>query len=310
RGPEPAAGLLAIGAVLFDRPEFKTLAGKYQEAAYWLLGPEGRAQFDMVSSASEDAPLRSHAFPDSGYYLLQCGQRKSADHISVFFDCGELGFQSIAAHGHADALSFTLRAFGQDILVDPGTYDYFRYPEWRTYFRTTRAHNTVVIDNRDQSEMLGPFLWGRRAKARCLTWEPGPCGGQVVGEHDGYTNLNDPVVHRRTLNLDGQARVLTIIDDIVAHGPHRVQIFFHFATDCNVAAVGANRLAINTDDGTVVFMIDARLTIELLKGNEQPIAGWVSHRYHHKEPAITVIASGECLGSVQFTCSMIIGETS
>ena len=91
----------------------------------------------------------------------------------MVFDCGELGFKAIAAHGHADALSFTLRAFGSDVFVDPGTYDYFSYSAWRAYFRSTSAHNTLAVDGRDQSVMLGPFLWGARAQARCIAWEPG-----------------------------------------------------------------------------------------------------------------------------------------
>lgn len=55
----------------------------------------------------------------------------------MVFDCGLLGMEPLAGHGHADALSFALRAFGSDVLVDPGTYDYFSYPTWREYFRST-----------------------------------------------------------------------------------------------------------------------------------------------------------------------------
>jgi hypothetical protein len=50
------------------------------------------------------------------------------------------------------------------VIVDPGTYCYHREPRWRNHFRSTAAHNTVVLDGADQSEMLGPFMWGRRAR--------------------------------------------------------------------------------------------------------------------------------------------------
>lgn len=308
-GPEGPAGLLAVGAVLAQRPDFKAWAGGFREAAYWLLGPTSRARFDAIFSATQIMPLCSRAFADSGHYLLQCGLPGADDRISVFFDCGELGFQSIAAHGHADALSFTLRAFGQDIFVDPGTYDYFRYPEWRAYFRSTRAHNTIVIDDCDQSEMLGPFLWGCRAQARCLAWEPWDAGGRVVGEHSGYTRLSDPVVHRRALELDAEVRTLTVCDEIVARDDHQVQLFFHVAENCDVARVDAHRLVIAAQGGTVVLVIDSRLTVELLTSTETPIAGWVSRRYHQRQPTTTVMASGRCHGSVQFTSSIIVGET-
>ncbi|MBM4258475.1 MAG: hypothetical protein FJ147_21580 [Deltaproteobacteria bacterium] len=143
--------------------------------------------------------------------------------LSLLFDCGNLGSQSIAAHGHADALSFTLRAFGQHIFVDPGTYDYFRYPDWRDYFRSTCAHNTLMVDARDQSEMLGPFLWGRRAEARCVSWEPRPNGGRVIGEHDGYAQLADPVIHRRCVDFDGELKTLTVTDSLSACESYNVK---------------------------------------------------------------------------------------
>jgi len=106
-------------------------------------------------------------------------------------DCGELGLGAIAAHGHADALSLALRAFGTDVLVDPGTYDYFTHRAWRDHFRSTRA-TTRSRWTAGQSEMLGLFLWGARARARCLRFEPAPGGGELVVEHDGYARLADP----------------------------------------------------------------------------------------------------------------------
>src|SRR6185436_14954164 len=158
------------------------------------------------------------AFDDSGYYLLQWGRRQSRDRVSVVFDCGELGFGAIAAHGHADALSVAVRAGGVDLLVDPGTYDYFSFPAWRQYFRSTRAHNTITVDGHDQSELLGSFQWGRRASARRLDWRPRPGGGAVAGEHDGYRRLPSPVTCRRSLDLDRPSRMLTITDEIESEG--------------------------------------------------------------------------------------------
>ncbi len=69
------------------------------------------------------------------------------------------GFLSIAAHAHADALSVELRYGGVDIFADPGTYCYHGEPEWRSYFRSTIAHNTVEVDGQNQSADGGAFLW-------------------------------------------------------------------------------------------------------------------------------------------------------
>ena len=75
------------------------------------------------------------------------------------FDHGPHGFLSTAAHAHADALSVEVREGGQEILTDPGTYCYHGESDWRDYFRSTIAHNTLEVGGRDQAVHAGPFLW-------------------------------------------------------------------------------------------------------------------------------------------------------
>lgn len=298
--------LLCIGAVLFGRQDFRAWAGTYREPAHWLLRGASRERFNAIPGRQTKQPLQSRAFSDSGYYLLQSGDANSHNRISVLFDCGELGLGSIAAHGHADALSFSLRAFGVDVLVDPGTYDYFTYPVWRNYLRSTRAHNCVVVDDVDQSEMLGPFLWGTRANAHCLRWEPQSQGGSVSGEHDGYTRLADPVIHRRTLELDSASGTLTIRDEIDARGSHAIAVYFHFSEFCTVLSTRNSGYEIAVGDGHVVLEMDPALSHETLTGSEAPIAGWVSRGYHHKTPATTIIGRTASHGKMTLVCRVKI----
>ena len=303
-----SSALLSIGAVLFERSDFKAWSADYAEPARWLLGRSSREQFCVIDSANFEPSHESVDFSDSGYYLLQCGSRGSPDRVSVLFDCGELGFKSTAAHGHADALSFTLRAFGIDIFVDPGTYDYFSFPEWRDYFRSTRAHNTVEVDGVDQSVMLGPFMWGRRAQARCVKWEPREEGGKVVGEHNGYMRISDPVMHRRTLELDPKARIFTIHDKIMARKSHKIKIYFHLSEACVPANIKDNRCEITVAGKTVTLEIDPQLFVGTLTGSQKPIGGWVSRGYHCKEPATTIIGYNTNCGNVSFVCRIAIGK--
>lgn len=291
RDPRDAREWFSLGAALFDRPDFKARAGGYSEPAEWLLGEPGRQSFEALIEPP-DKTIVSRAFDSSGYYLLQNGKLDSPDRVSVVFDCGPLGMKPLAGHGHADALSFTLRAFGMDVLVDPGTYDYFSYPKWREYFRSTRAHNTVVIDGMDQSEMLGLFLWGRRAESICVSWQSTDIGGKVIGEHDGYTHLKDPVIHKRMLDLEG--RELIVRDDIVAHKKHEIQIFFHFAEHCVVRPAGKNTYLVDVGPGMIAIELDPSLQIELFSGSEDPICGWVSRGYHQKKAGTTLV--GRCTG--------------
>jgi hypothetical protein len=259
-------------------------------------------------TASENRKCSSIALNQSGYYLLQHGDLNSPERISVVFDCGPLGMGSLAGHGHADALSFTLRAFGRDVLVDPGTYDYFSYPQWREYFRGTRAHNTIVVDGRNQSEMLGLFLWGKKTQAKCLNWEPSDTGGRVIGEHDGYSTLSDPVIHRRTLELDGCRRELTICDDIIARKEHNITIFFHFAEHCILNPTEQNNYWVDVGPGSIEIELDSLLQVESFAGSTNPISGWVSRGYHQKLPATTLIGRCSCEGNMSIVCKVNMGS--
>ena len=290
---------LAVGAELFGRSDFYTSSSSVSKQVEILPGKYGSDKYGITHN-SENDKCSSLAFSRCGYYLLQYRENDSQNYISVVFDCGPLGMGTLAAHGHADALSFTLRAFGRDVLVDPGTYDYFSYPQWREYFRSTRSHNTVVVDHRDQSEMLGPFLWGRKANARCLVWEPSNVGGRAVGEHDGYTCLSDPVTHRRTLELNGRERSLIIHDDIMAHGKHDITVLFHFAEHCVVNPAGRNRYRIDVGPGTVEIELDSCLQVESFKGSTNPIYGWVSRGYHQKRECTTLVGRYTCEGDTSF----------
>ncbi|MCD6303687.1 MAG: heparinase II/III-family protein, partial [Planctomycetes bacterium] len=293
-------------AVLFDRPDFKLAAGGYYEPARWLLGRDGRKKFDALDATAVPRRIGPIALRDAGYYILQAGRRDADDRISVVFDCGPLGYPATAAHGHADALSFTLRAFGMDVLVDPGTYDYYTYPKWRRYFRSTRAHNTIAVDGLDQSVIQGRFLWGKRARARCLLWQPGERDGKVVGEHDGYRRLADPVTHRRTIEFDGRARTVLVRDELLCRGEHDVEIFFHFAEHCRVVPAGANRFVADVGPGEVSIQLDASLAVTVLAGSEEPPGGWVSRGYHRKEPATTLVGRRKITGQTQLLCRIEI----
>lgn len=300
--PKP---LLGVGALLFGNTECKAWAPDYSESLRWLFGAAGREQFTTIATGGKVVDLIfSHPFQDSGFYLLQSGHRNTNDRISVLFDCGQLGFGTIAAHGHADALSFTLKAFGEDILIDPGTYDYFTYPEWRKYFKSTLAHNTMEIDGQDQSVMLGLFLWGKRAAAKCLDWRPSANGGMVKGEHDGYGRLQDPVLHRRTLQLEGDKRLLHITDQVVAKGQHSVRLAFHLAPTCTLERLDETGFCINGRNGCAVLRLDKILVTEIFYGNLQPPLGWASNGYHQKQPCPALVARADICGDTIMSCSI------
>ena len=298
--------LMQVGAALFDWHDRRG-AGPPSEAVHWLFGSTEAARRQPPAIIGPGEELESMAFDDAGYYLLQWGRRQSRDRVSVVFDCGELGFGALAAHGHADALSVAVRAGGVDLLVDPGTYDYFSFPEWRQYFRSTRAHNTITVDGQDQSELLGSFQWGRRASARRLDWRPRPGGGAVAGEHDGYRRLPSPVTCRRSLDLDRPSRMLTITDEIESEGRHDLAVFFHLSERCTARADG-RRVTIDFPGGQAILTLDERLALRLVRGGDAVGIGWVSRGYHRKTPAWTVAGTIGGVASITLRTQLQIGE--
>ena len=97
---------------------------------------------------------RPSHFADAGLTLLRSSP-SDGEEIWCRCDAGPHGFLSIAAHAHADALAVEVRYNGVDVLADPGTYCYHGEPSWRSYFRSTLAHNTMEVGG------YGPVDFGR-----------------------------------------------------------------------------------------------------------------------------------------------------
>ncbi|HYK25911.1 MAG TPA: heparinase II/III-family protein, partial [Steroidobacteraceae bacterium] len=293
--------LLATGAVLFDRAEFARKAREFDDKSRWLLGDEGEATFArLVSMPHGGARPLPRAFPQGGYYLLGEGF-DTAREVKIVADAGALGYLSIAAHAHADALSFTLSAAGQPLLVDPGTFAYHCDRKWRRYFRGTRAHNTVCIDGLDQSRPAGSFLWLDHAPVAVEAFE----SERLVASHDGYSRLSDPVRHRRTFAYDRERFLLVITDELICRGTHHVELNWHFAPQCQVLRSEGAVLA-ELGGVRLTLKIDPRLACRLESGSESPPGGWFSPSYDVKVPATSARASGETQGAATFVTEIRI----
>ncbi|HYL87276.1 MAG TPA: alginate lyase family protein [Burkholderiales bacterium] len=281
----PFRSALALGALLFRRGDFKLKAGRLDDKARWLLGAQASAQYEALDSETTRLPQRQ-TFPEGGYYILGA-EFDTPNEIRAVVDAGPLGYTAIAAHGHADALSFTLSVGGREFLIDPGTYAYHTQERWRQYFRGTSAHNTVRIDARDQSEQGGNFLWLEKARAGCSLWLSSAEKDSFEGWHDGYMRLADPVKHRRLLELDKAARRLLVEDSLEIGEEHEVELFFHCAEQCRVDAVAGGYL-VERDGIALRLTLPPEGTSELHKGSLAPVLGWVSRGFDRRQPAATI----------------------
>lgn len=181
------------------------------ENTHWLFTEE---EIENIKRQPLYDASKSRCFEIGGNSFL----RDKDNRILIGIDHAELGFGSIAAHGHADALSFQMLVDGETVFADPGTYIYHCWIEERDKFRKTINHNTLcLMDNNksfvNQSKMLGAFMWGDRAHCRLVDYEIGDERDVLIAEHDGYR----PCIHRRKFEFDKFKRVLNIEDEVTEH---------------------------------------------------------------------------------------------
>ena len=251
-----------------------------------LAGPRRR-----IEGRPERRPSR---FPDAGTTILRT---TGENEIWCRCDGGPHGYLSIAAHAHADALSIEVRYAGIDILADPGTYCYHGEREWRSYFRSTIAHNTVEVGGRNQSSDGGPFMWIRHARAREVEVLDDGDIARWTAEHDGYASLEPSARHRRSVLLDRASRSIDIIDEIDG-GSHDIRLAFHFGPEVEVELDGSCAVLSwpgASVPGTARLELPPGLRWRLHRGETDRILGWYSPGLGRRVPAFSLLGCGHCL---------------
>ncbi|QQR37110.1 heparinase II/III-family protein [Devosia oryziradicis] len=222
-------------------------------------------------------PSGLHGFADGGLSVWRgdiAGRQ-----VALRFDHGPLGYLSIAAHGHADALSLTLDIDGEPILVDPGTYLYGSGGVWREWFRSTPAHNTLNLGGQSQSTMSGAFNWSHKATARRL--DHPPTQDWLTAEHDGYERRFG-ARHQRQVRWDGGS--ITVHDRLIGTA-QPAEIVFQLASGLDVERDG-NVVTASRNGISVMRITLPSDSVTIASGGEFPgSGGWVSPRFGIKLPA-------------------------
>jgi uncharacterized heparinase superfamily protein len=298
----PYRSLLASCALLFKRPDFKAKAATLDDKNRWLFGTDGEVQWQTMPAAGPEHPVM--AFPEGGYYLLG-KDFGTPQEVRMVIDCAPLGYLSIAAHGHADALAFTLSHGGEELLIDPGTYAYHTQKSWRDYFRGTSAHNTVQVDGKDQSEIGGNFMWLRKAHAELVAHRADGKHQLFEGTQDGYRRLEDAVLHRRIVAFDSNRNGVVVKDILECTGDHEVAVQWHFAEKCSVQAEGRSvwvrakskglRMSCSFGNGPA-----------LLHCSMSPLAGWISRKFDEKAGITTAVWRGRISGTTEIVTEIVL----
>lgn len=278
--------LLVSFATYFEDSSFKREGLVWDEKNEILFGAEGRAKFEALPAAPVADGNRF--FAQSGHFIFRKNEGRE---IYMHFDAAPLGYLSIAAHGHADALSFILHVDGNPVIVDPGTFTYHTHKDLRAYFVSTLAHNTVCVNGKNQAEQAGPTLWLKHYKAAVISCDESR--GIVEATHDGYKS--EGVSHTRRVEFNRDANEFIITDTLRCDRKASLEIPFHLHPSATVILNGTTAEIFVPGARKVALQLDGGLSYSIRED------GWYSEHFGEKVPCKVLYAKKESLGESCFT---------
>lgn len=213
--------VLNLGSIYYNK-KFTDLNNYYPEVYLFVENYKLMTEKYRINNCS--------IYKEGGYCILK------ENKTFLLFDVGQLGFGSLATHGHADALTIIYKYEDVPFIVDSGTYIYTIQSEKRNYYRGTAAHNTLLYNNLNQSEIKGPGLWGRKAVARLINHVQNDEYIEFQAEHNGYL----PHIHKRKIKYKKSSEEIEIVD----HFMEEAQVNFILNEDAKIHTLNKNNLKV------------------------------------------------------------------
>jgi hypothetical protein len=274
----------------------------------------GREDFlYFATGRKEGIPPSNRCFcmPDSGYYIFRTGWEEKDSYFAVTGTQVERG--SNAAHSHSDAAHFELQVEGEDVLIDTGRYLYGNcsWLDWWRYFSSSRAHNTIDVDDHRMGEAPETTWEVRGVRTFCHRFETTDEVDLVEVSHNGFAFMPEPVFHLRRVIYFKPA--VWLIDDLInGFGKHRFNLCFNFAPgglekdkkveDSYVYLGGRIRVR-------CVPLARDGLHSKILRGSATPKGGWVSYAYSERAQTPQLIYSRFDDAPVRFLTALIKDST-
>ncbi|MEE0962078.1 MAG: alginate lyase family protein [Bacteroidales bacterium] len=190
--------------------------------------------------------------------LLDSGYRRMQNNcFEATIDVGNIMASYQPGHSHADTFNYELRINGMPFVVDTGISTYNKTKR-RQYERSSAAHNVVVIDNLNSSEVWGGFRVGRRAKVKLIK----DSRDNIIAIHNGYSKYGDI---ERSFEI---REYEFIIKDLVKYKTEAIS-YIHFAPNVIVDIVNGNLMTnilnINIDGANKIEIVENTISKEYNK---------------------------------------------
>lgn len=196
-----------LKAVTFNNGEVPMV----NDAAYGIA-PNSISLFDYANRLG--VSFEESKLSESGYRVIRSGS------IEMFVDVGNIGPNYIPGHAHSDTLNFVMHAKNKPIIVDTGTSTY-ELNNQRIFERSTQSHNTVVVNNTNQSEVWASFRVGKRAKIIELQ----ESYNSLSATHNGYQGYG--IYHQRSWQWNENKVIITDTLKCTDLSKAKGEAFFH-----------------------------------------------------------------------------------
>lgn len=257
--------------------------GSYYYETNYLNGLNGYKEVELFYNYrhgfKEPSNNMFNVYINGGYSIIK------NNNDLLLFDFGPLGFGSLAAHGHADALMIIYYKGCNGFFIDPGTYIYNIEKDKRNYYRSTEEHNTVCYKGENQSEMKGPFLWGKKSNSKLVRCEESKDSYIIEAINDGY----NPNLHKRRLEYKkeyGSIAIYDFFDD-------EAEINYILDNNVKIEKLGEKILKL-TNNTSIYVYIDGEIQIKnsniSKKFLEETVSKKINIKYSFKKEHLTLIA--------------------
>ena len=277
-------GLSFLASLEFDQGRFADMGDRDDG---WALLPY-RDRILLFGSNKEQGG-KINRFPAGGCIVCDFNNSK------VIFDHGPLGMAPSYGHGHADALSIQYFMDQSPVLMDTGTYCYNCQEGWREYFRSSAAHNVVIVDGCDQAKQQTPFMWSEPPEAELILLEESADGIMALARHDGYRRLSAPVEHLRGLFAAADGSIM-VWDLLRGKGCHKLALHWHIGPEWKIAPMDGGFELLGLKDKKLRLLIKLMAEMgktpkavpHLFKGSLEPRLGWYAPVYGRRKPIFTI----------------------
>lgn len=245
------------GQYAFFNDTAHNLAATHDELKTYYLHLLENKEFPLLKSKPfiDDQTDMTQYLKESGYCRIAHGN------MVLIADIAEVGARYQPGHAHADTLSFELSIGLARVFVNSGISTY-EDGEKRLLERSTAAHNTVVVNDENSSDVWKSFRVGLRAHVHDVLLK----AKTLRATHDGYYR-RFKITHTRTWQFSD--RSLVIQDELKGKGKHKINIIFHLHPDIKIKPLSDHEFLLKKENVAIAHLMTSHAA-KILTGTYHP----------------------------------------